>query len=139
MLVIDTSVWVSNIVPSDLNHTISRAWLQRYIGGGGQIIEPALVLAEIAGVVTRISGLSAKGQQAIIDFLAVPFIKIDVLKNKKAYIKVAQLAATLELRGADAFYVELAQRLAIPLVSWDEQQRNRAASVVTVYTPSTAP
>jgi predicted nucleic acid-binding protein len=46
----------------------------------------------------------------------------------------AALAARLRLRGADATYVAVASRLGVPLVTWDDKQRQRAASLVTIHT-----
>src|SRR5438552_3680622 len=47
----------------------------------------------------------------------------------------AQLAADLQLRGADAVYVAVAFQLNIPLVTWDVQQQQRGVSRVLTYTP----
>jgi predicted nucleic acid-binding protein len=42
------------------------------------------------------------------------------------------LAVRLGLRGADSFYVAIAQTLELPLATLDEDQRSRAESLVTV-------
>ncbi|MBI2940706.1 MAG: hypothetical protein HYY04_09750 [Chloroflexi bacterium] len=47
----------------------------------------------------------------------------------------AGLAATLRLRGADAIYVALADRLKLPLVTWDQEQLTRARPLVATRTP----
>ena len=47
----------------------------------------------------------------------------------------AQLAARLQLCGADAVYVALARQLGLPLVTWDNEQRTRAATIIPVQTP----
>ena len=39
------------------------------------------------------------------------------------------------LRGADAYYVALAAELSLPLVSWDREQIDRAAPLVSAYSP----
>ena len=48
----------------------------------------------------------------------------------------ARLAARLRLRGADAVYVALAERLDLPLVTLDSQQLERGGSVIDVRRPS---
>ena len=39
------------------------------------------------------------------------------------------------VRGADAVYLAVAQRLQLPLVSWDGELLERAAALVTTYRP----
>src|SRR5437773_1369529 len=46
----------------------------------------------------------------------------------------ASLAADLRLRGADATYVAVADRLHLPLVTWDREQRERAKEAVRTVT-----
>jgi predicted nucleic acid-binding protein len=45
------------------------------------------------------------------------------------------MAADLRLRGAEVVYVAAAYLLQVPLVTWDREQRQRAASVIAVQTP----
>jgi predicted nucleic acid-binding protein len=49
-----------------------------------------------------------------------------------------QVAGGLRLRGGDALYVALAQRLGVHLVTWDEEQRERGSGVVMAITPQEA-
>jgi predicted nucleic acid-binding protein len=49
----------------------------------------------------------------------------------------ARLAAIHRLRGADALYVAMAHHLQIPLVSWDQEQANGVAGLVTACLPTT--
>ena len=46
--------------------------------------------------------------------------------------EAARLAADLGLRGADAFYIAAAARLKIPLITLDQDQAKRAATMVEV-------
>jgi predicted nucleic acid-binding protein len=46
--------------------------------------------------------------------------------------EAARLASDLGLRGADSFYVAVAARLGLPLVTLDVDQRSRAETVVVV-------
>jgi predicted nucleic acid-binding protein len=47
----------------------------------------------------------------------------------------ASLAADVRLRGGDAVYVAAARRLDLPLITWDSEQRQRAAGLVVVRAP----
>lgn len=50
----------------------------------------------------------------------------------------ADLAGRLRLRGADAVYIATAATLRLPLVTWDVEQRQRAARVIEVVAPEVA-
>lgn len=47
----------------------------------------------------------------------------------------AWISATYRLRGADAMYVAVADDLGLPLVTWDRELLQRAASIVDVIEP----
>jgi predicted nucleic acid-binding protein len=65
-------------------------------------------------------------------------MRIIPLDNTLIHLSV-NVAANLQLRAADAIYVAVAQRLDIPLVSWDKEQLRKASSLLTTYTPETYP
>jgi len=50
----------------------------------------------------------------------------------------ARLAVECRLRGCDAIYAALVRQEGMPLITWDEQQRERAAPVVETLTPTEA-
>ncbi len=47
----------------------------------------------------------------------------------------AEVARIAALRGSDAVYVALASHLDVPLVSWDNQQRERGGMFCRTMTP----
>lgn len=105
--------------------------------GGGIIAAPVLLLVEVAGAVTRRTGDADQGERAAIDLVddsGVVLIDID----SGLAIESAKLASSLRLRGADAIYVAVAKRLGVPLITWDAEQRERAAFEISVFTPATA-
>ncbi len=134
MTVMDASVWVSALVPPDINYAASRLWLNRYLADGGIIIIPALLLSEVAGAISRRTGQPDLGHRAANAVLRIPnlrLVSVDARLGKEA----AELAADLRLRGADAVYVALARYLGIPLITWDREQQARARAVIVVRTP----
>jgi len=64
-MVVDASVVVSHLVPHDVHHAASRAWLTRHLSEGGLVIAPALLLLEIAGAVARRTGAPRLAQRAV--------------------------------------------------------------------------
>lgn len=134
MIVVDASVWVSRLIGSDANHTPSQAWLESYLAGGEPIVEPTLLLAEVAGAISRRTGRAELGRRALVDLLRLrplQLLPLDVRLARSA----AQLAADLRLHGSDAVYVATAYRVGVPLVTWNREQRERTRSVIITHTP----
>ena len=135
MMVVDASVWVSRLVPQDVHHAATSEWLERQVTSGGLLVAPVLVLAEVAGAISRRTGRPPLARLAIMVLLRVPglrLVPIDTRVGRTA----ARLAADLALRGADAVYVAMAHHLNIPLMTWDGEQRERANRLIAVRSPS---
>jgi predicted nucleic acid-binding protein len=135
-MVVDASVWVSRLVPQDVHHLASRRWLEQHVASGGVLVAPVLLLAEVAGAISRRVGEPELAHQAVESLLRVPGLRLVPIDHRLGK-ETARLAADLRLRGADAVYVALAHRLNIPLVSWDQEQRERACELIVVRSPET--
>ncbi len=131
MRVVDASVWVSRLVPQDVHHPASRRWLETH---ADLLIAPILLLAEVAGAIARRAGSPELGRQAMESLAQLPNLRLVPL-DPRLGLETARLAADLQLRGADAAYVAVAHHLHIPLVTWDQEQADRAGSLIAVYTP----
>ncbi|MGH2587327.1 MAG: type II toxin-antitoxin system VapC family toxin [Dehalococcoidia bacterium] len=136
MSVIDASVWVSRFVPQDKFHASSRRWLATHVAAGGLLVSPVLLLAEVAGAVSRRTGDPRLAQRVLETLVRVPALRI-VPVDAGLGRAAADLAADLALRGADALYVAVAQALGLPFITWDEDQRERAGRVVAAFSPGT--
>jgi predicted nucleic acid-binding protein len=133
--VLDASVWVSTLRTSDVNHVVSRRWVVDWTGAGNRIRVPRLFLAEVAGAVARTSAEPAIGRKAITDIVTNPAMEVHSVDDILVDL-ASQYAADLLLRGSDAVYVALANRLDLPLITWDNEQLTRAAKVIDVRTPT---
>lgn len=133
-MVVDASVVVSGLVPHDIHHEASRGWLARHVGAGGLVIAPALLLAELAGAVARRTGAARLGRRAVEAVLRLPNLQLVALDEALARA-AADVAARLRLRGGDAVYIATASMLQVPLITWDAEQRDRAATLVEVRRP----
>ena len=131
---VDASVWVSRLVPDEVHHGASRVWLEQTVYRGEPLISPAILLAEIAGAVSRRTGEPGLAERAVRDVLQVPGVRL-VSIDRRLGQEAARLAARLRLRGADAVYVATARLMRIPLVTWDSEQHSRAGALVSVRTP----
>ncbi|MBI3973225.1 MAG: PIN domain-containing protein [Chloroflexi bacterium] len=121
-------------MPADANHTASRMWLYQYLSAGNTAVAPTLLLVEIAGAIARRTGDTRRTAHIVRLLRQLPGVRwvglTGVVRDH-----AADLAAALRLRGADAVYVALADRLKIPLVTWDGEQLTRSAPRITALTP----
>lgn len=134
MTVVDASVWVSRLVAGDVNHAASRQWLEAYEAQGGRLVAPVILLAEVAGAISRRTNnprLGHEAAQALQRIRALRLVAVDRRLGETA----ARLGADLGLRGADAVYVGLAQHLKMPLVTLDKEQQERAGRLVVTQVP----
>ncbi|MBI4219418.1 MAG: PIN domain-containing protein [Chloroflexi bacterium] len=133
----DASVWVSRFVQVDVTHTASRSWIEACLGRDTLLVAPALLLPEVAGAVSRRTGVPALGERAANLIEQLPGVRLVPLDADLAPLS-ANLAAKHQLRGADAVYIALAQYLGLPLVTWDREQVERGGRVVLALAPKAA-
>ena len=137
MFVIDASVYVSRLRREEAQHAESARLFEAVAARRAPVLCPEILLPEVAAALAR--GLEDPdfAHRAASHLRRLPghrFIPVDRVLSELA----ARLAAERRLRGCDAIYAALARQEGIPLVTWDEQQRNRAAPVVEALTPSEA-
>ncbi len=135
MTVVDASVWVSLLVPSDVHHTASHQWFQHYLARDDLLFAPVLLLAEVSAAVCRRTGDPDLARRSTDYLLRVPALRLVPVDQRLGEL-AADLAAELRLRGADAVYVAAAHYLNVPLVTWDTEQRERAGKAIVVQTPT---
>jgi predicted nucleic acid-binding protein len=130
LVVVDASVWVSRLVTQDVFHIPVKTWLDEQRAGGIELLSPAFLLPEVGGAISRRTD-PAFGRQAVDLLENLPGLRL-VEMDAALILEAAHLAAQLGLRGADATYVAVAARLNLPLVTLDEDQRNRAFQRVAI-------
>jgi predicted nucleic acid-binding protein len=132
--VVDASVWVSRLVPGDIHHHRSQAWFEARATDGSLLVAPLIVLAEVAGAISRRTGrprLARRSVQLIQRLPSLRLVSVEAALAKSA----AELAADHSLRGADALYVATAQQLGLPLITLDTEQLERSPLVVPTGAP----
>jgi predicted nucleic acid-binding protein len=133
-MVVDASIWVSGLVVQDVNHQASRRWLNQSLATTDPPIIPTLALAEVAGAIARRTGVPHLGQQAAEEILHAPGLRLVAL-DAALGTEAARLAATYQLRGADAVYVAVAHLLNVPLVTLDNEMPARAGGLIQIVQP----
>jgi predicted nucleic acid-binding protein len=132
--VVDASVRVSRFLPADVHHARSRQWIEDHLANRRRVLAPTLFLVEVAGAIGRRAGDPAVARRAADSLRALPgLIRVGLPGDVRDH--AAELAAILRLRGADAVYVAIADRLRVPLVTWDAEQLSRASVRVATLTP----
>lgn len=132
--VVDASVWVSRYVPDDAHHPASYTWLYQHLSGGRIVVAPTLLLVDVAGALVRRTGDAARTTEIVRRLRQLPNVRwLPLTAGVRDH--AALLATVLRLRGADAIYVAVADRLGIPLVTWDVEQLTRARSRIVALTP----
>ncbi len=94
-----------------------------------------MLLAEVAGAVARRTGLVEVAARTTDLIQRLPQTRL-VPVDANLGLSSARLAAELRLKGADAVYVALAQRLNVPLVTWDREQLERGQHAVATLMPA---
>lgn len=135
-VVIDASVWVSRLMPPEINHNTSSFWVERFTAKGGLLAAPSFFLIEVAAGVSRQTRQPSVSKKAIEDLNnsnVIQFVSMDEVLTRAA----VDVATNFQLRAGDAIYIALAHQLNLPLVSWDKEQLQKASTIITTYTPAT--
>jgi len=136
-LVIDASVYVSRLQQQEAHHAESVRLIETVVARGLPVLCPEILLPEVAAAIARGLDNTQFAYRTAAHLRALPghrFIAVDWALSGLA----ARLAAECRLRGCDAIYAALAQREGARLITWDEEQRERAATVVETATPTEA-
>jgi predicted nucleic acid-binding protein len=135
MPIVDASVYVALVNTHEEHHSRSWSWFQGVQEKGDPIIAPAILLSEIAAALSRGTGDNELAKRVIANLK-----KAGVVEIIPVTLSLADLAATIaadhQIRVCDAIYVAAAKQFTEPLITLDQQQLERAASVVQTLEPS---
>jgi predicted nucleic acid-binding protein len=107
------------------------------LSSGYQLFSPVLLLAEVAGAVSRRTQMPLLATQVVERLEREPQMHLVGIDSELAR-DAAGVAAAHSIGGADALYVALARRLGLSLITWDDEQRNRAGHLIDAITPAEA-
>ena len=135
--VIDASVFVADAQPQEPFHADANLLLETLAAHQCVIYVPAIVLSEIAAAIARGADDPELAREAVGLYRQWPGLRLAPVDEMLGNL-AAEIAARQRIRGCDAVYVALAYREQAVLISLDSQQRERAPSSVTAYTPAQA-
>lgn len=137
MYTLDATIFVRDLDTREPDHAACHELIGLLVARAIPIVVPLIILAEVAGTVSRTRRDPIAGRIAADALRDIPSIGLLPLDEALAQ-EAAEIAADHALRGADAIYVAVARRAGSVLVSLDREQRERAAPIVMVMTPQEA-
>ncbi len=101
-----------------------------------ELVVPALLIPEVMSALQRNRFPLARIRQLILAYRASQMIitPVDVELADEA----GEIAVLQGTKGSDSVFLALARLLAVPLVTLDREQRERAPADVEVFTPEEA-
>jgi predicted nucleic acid-binding protein len=137
-VIIDTSVWVSRLLPHDSNHQAARTRIDSHILNGGFFVAPMIFVIEVASAIARETlppnNPQADAHKAVSQLYALPIMRL-VPMDQALVDDATDLAADHKIRGADALFVALARQLGLPLLTFDKYQLKQPQAVVVTIRP----
>ena len=134
---VDASIFLSAFSPQEAGHAASRRFLATLQDRVSPMVEPALLLPELAGAISRRwqdADLARRFASAI---GRLPHLHLIPLEQRLAR-QAAALAAQHRLRGSDAVYAAVARQFGATLVTLDEEQRSRLLRFLPARRPEDA-
>jgi predicted nucleic acid-binding protein len=130
--VLDASVAVAAARPQEPSYAAAFERVSRVLAGIDAIVVPALFRIEVASALAR-TRFEPRWIDAHVDQLlaSATVVVVGPVRSRR----VQRVAMTAKLRAADATYVWLAAREAVPLVTLDEEVFARAAGYCQVERP----
>ncbi|MEW5872766.1 MAG: type II toxin-antitoxin system VapC family toxin [Chloroflexota bacterium] len=134
MPVIDASVYIALINANEPEHATCWTWFSTARAAQETILAPVILLAEVGAALSRGTGDAQLADQVVKQLTSAGMIELIPVTLPLAE-RAATIAANHRIRGCDAIYVALAEQSNSPLVTLDQQQLNRATSIITTYKP----
>jgi len=134
LVVVDASVWISNLLPNDSKHIQAANWVNHYLSIGGRLVAPVLLTLETGASVARISHNKHLARNAILYLYRSPLVQL-VLIDQQLMSDAIDIAITFALRGTASLYVAVAKQLGLPLVTFDQEQLTPPPSIITTIKP----
>ena len=82
MILLESSVWVSYVVPTDVHHARTERWLRDAVALEETFAAPTLLLVETAGAVARRTGAVSLGKMAVDDLFRLPGFTLIPFRKK---------------------------------------------------------
>ncbi len=132
---VDASVFVSAFNVHEVGHLQSHEVLEQLKARQLSLLEPILLLPELAASVARVYQDEAMAREFAYGIQSLPNLMLFPLDNTITDLAV-EIAVKHRLRGSDSVYVAVALQHGTTLVTLDQEQRKRGSEAVPSQTPS---
>jgi len=121
MAVVDASVWIAWFKEDDEFREQARRIIRTLASSGEKISIPAIAFTEVAGVIKRISQNNEDAWKAVLEMKDLdPDVLIDFGELEPL---ATEIAVKHSIRGADAYYLAVAEITRSDLYTFDHQQK----------------
>ena len=134
---VDASVFMNAFNPYEAGNEDCRRLLAELQAEGVPIIVPTLLLPEVAAALSRGRGDADLARRFAANLRQLPHLVLVSLDDTLA-TNAADIAAEHRLRSSDAVYAAVALRFGSTLVTLDEEQCTRVATVIPTRLPAEA-
>lgn len=136
MPVVDASVYVTLFQENEEAHQRAWSWLREARSKRQLLSAPTILVAETAAALGRGLGDPVLAERMITQLLRIRILELVPVSRSLAF-RAAMIASRHRIRGCDAVYVALAERLDDKLITLDRQQLERGSEVVATLEPTT--
>lgn len=135
MTVVDASVYVALVNPSEPAHRDCWRWYLESVRRKALLTAPTIILAEVAAALSR--GLDDRelAHKAASRLQRSRGIRLVPVTDALAH-QAAKIAADYRIRGCDSIYLALAEANGADLITLDRQQLERGSAIVVTRQPS---
>ena len=138
MFTIDANIFVRELDTSHAHYAACHVLLERMQTTATPMIDPLIVLAEIAGC-NQPRAARSHARENLCRICCAPYPNLQLVPLDDALADAAaEIAADLGLRGMDAIYVATARRYGCTLITLDDEPLRRAGAIIPVSTPAQA-
>jgi predicted nucleic acid-binding protein len=130
--VLDASVAVAAVRPSEPSHVVARNRLATLLTGADVVVVPAIFDFEVTSALVRGQASPASARRYLERDLAARTL---ITIGPRAARAISAVAAKTRLRAADAAYVWVAVSRGLPLVTLDLEIGQRAAGLCAIEAP----
>ena len=130
--VLDASVAVAATRPREPTHAPAQQRVARILAGHDSIVVPVLFSVEVAAALSRTGSPASTIGEYVDSLLAPPTVVVSLGVARARRVRAVAIRA--RLRSADAFYVWLAAREGLPLVTSDREIFERAGTIAYAST-----
>jgi predicted nucleic acid-binding protein len=134
---IDASVFINAFNPAEMGHAESRQLLSQLRRQGAPLIVHTLALPEVPAAIRRGRGdeqLARRFATALSRLSQLMLVSLDTHLVHQA----SEVAAQHSLRSSDAVYAAVALRFGSSLITLDQEQHERVATLLATRTPAEA-